>query len=546
MKPVLAFPNTKSLPLQLVCSTKFGRYPKISNEQTWNMFDSDNFMVTYAGHKKVLNISDSAKGRAVFSSERGGFLLFIVDEEIYVIDKYLNYNYVAALETTTGDIDIAENDANQIGICDAQYIYIYNYVAGSFSKAPIDASDFIPASLAFQDGYFIAGAKGQAKWRLSALNNGMLWPANAENIGLLQAPDNVLACIPMPNIQGQLFIFGSTVAHCFNNLPGASLFPYQRNNSFAIDYGCVSKSTIASGDKFIIWLGGNAKSGLAIMYSTGGAQQQISTDGINLRLEQLKNPKNSYGSLIKLDGHVFYQLTFTDPQDNFTIAYDFNTQKFFNVSDNNQNYHEARRIAYFNNTHYFANFNDGNLYEMSSNYFTYNGKEIPRIIITPPVRLPDTTPFIGQSLYILIQQGESSGRYYADPLKYKGEISVAADFPTNGTVIKGDMYKILAPVDDNDQTKTNTSQKFGRCDIVWNGTSWDVIQDITSRVDLSLSRDGGVTFGSVVSKNIQKIGNRKNILNYFGLGRANDLTCQFRFYGFEKFVVSNGEVNIYQ
>ncbi len=45
------------MPLDIVGSTKFGRYPKISVEQTWNMIISDGFLVPFAGYLKVAELS---------------------------------------------------------------------------------------------------------------------------------------------------------------------------------------------------------------------------------------------------------------------------------------------------------------------------------------------------------------------------------------------------------------------------------------------------------------------------------------------------------
>ena len=64
------------------------------------------------------------------------------------------------------------------------------------------------------------------------------------------------------------------------------------------------------------------------------------------------------------------------------------------------------------------------------------------------------------------------------------------------------------------------------------------------RVDLSLSYDGGVTFGNTVARELNAIGNRKNMLMWEKMGAANDLTLKFRFWGMTRFVVQDGFVDI--
>ncbi len=64
----------------------------------------------------------------------------------------------------------------------------------------------------------------------------------------------------------------------------------------------------------------------------------------------------------------------------------------------------------------------------------------------------------------------------SSPWQYKGDISVAGDFPTSAEVQNGWVYRILADVTDNDPTKTNTGDSFDNGDeIAWNGTGWTII-----------------------------------------------------------------------
>jgi hypothetical protein len=58
-------------------------------------------------------------------------------------------------------------------------------------------------------------------------------------------------------------------------------------------------------------------------------------------------------------------------------------------------------------------------------------------------------------------------------MTHKGDITLAAHFPTSAAVQTGWMYGIKADVTDNDASKTNTGQSFVAGDmIVWNGANW--------------------------------------------------------------------------
>jgi hypothetical protein len=540
--------NMVDIPLNMVGSNVFGRYPKISMEQTWNMFISDGWLVPYAGHQTALSSSGGVEGRALFNSNRAGKMILIVDDNVYEIDKNLFKTKIGSLETFSGDVFIDENDANQIGICDKKNIYIYNHVTKAFSKASID---FLPGYIAFQDGYFISPDLLQSKWRLSAINNGLSWPAGSANTGLFQTkPDNPVACVRMPGKENQLMVMGSIVTQFWTDV-GYKLFPYQKNTGYNIDYGCLSPDTIASGDSFVIWLGSNEKSGLAIMMTSGGDVEQISNDGINFKLSQLKHPEEAYGFLIKIDGHLFYQITFPHIDDNLSYIYDLNTKMFFSLSDEKMNCHIAKQAVFFNGDYYFTSFKDGHLYKMSSLYSTYDGETIPRIRIPKTIRKPDNKPFITNRLAFVAEEGQAENYSYIQGEQWKGVISSSLDFPYKEDVKVGDTYLIAigAIVADSDPSRTFTNQAFYspgyKRGIIWNGFNWDWVNDTTMRIDICLSKNGGESFGNIGQMQMNKQAHRKNMAVIWNLGYGNELIPQFRFWGRNRFLIGNGNVSIY-
>lgn len=395
-------PTTKTLPLTIVGSNVYGRYPMISIEQTFNMLISDNWLVPYAGYLNVATIASNGEGRGIYASTNLQQMIAVIDNNVYAINTNLAYQQIGSLRTFSGDVFIAENNARQIAICDKSTIYIYDPAATpKFQELTLD---FLPGYVSFQNGYFIAPDLRQAEWRLSDFNNGIIWPAGASNVGAFQTKPNIpVAAIPFPSKGNLLFVFGETVVEPWFNT-GLQLFPYQKNTFQNSDYGTSNAATIAAGDNFIIWLATNEKSGPALMISDSGEPQKISTDGIDFQLANLTNPKNAYGFLFRHDGHLIYQLTF--PTDNFSLLYDLNTRKFFTPTDENMNYHIAKRVVFFNNSYYFVSFRDGNLYELNTNFTEYNGAEIPRVRVCNTLRMPDSTRFIVNNLTFPIEQGE--------------------------------------------------------------------------------------------------------------------------------------------
>ena len=400
-------PQDLTVPIDIVGSTKFGRYPKISTEQTINMFISDGALVNYAGHTLVANIaSNGTIARAAYNSTLLNAIVAVIDDGLFIIDSSYNVIRQGTLNTSTGNVFIADNQASQVAIVDGLHIYVYNFLLDTFQVVQLAQGDtFLPGYICFQDTYFIAADVNSNQWRLSQNNDGTIWPADSFHVGELQTKAcKVVATVALDRI---LLVMGQSVTEPWYDA-GLQLFPYQRNNYYCIDYGCLSPETIASGFGMIVWLGSNSYSGLAILVSQeGGVPQPISNDGLDFFFAQLQFPASSFGMLYKLEGHIIYQLTFV--RDNKTFIFDFNTQKFFTLTDAKMNYHEAKRVVFFNNANHFLSFNDGNLYRMSSLLTTYNGKEIPRMRICSNIRFPGADRFCIQNINLTMESGINNG-----------------------------------------------------------------------------------------------------------------------------------------
>jgi hypothetical protein len=492
---------SEEIEIKTVGSSVFGRYPKINIEYTANLIISDDWLVNYAGFLNVFAQNSTTKrpnsqtstgvGRGCYRSTRLNQVLAVISNGVYLIDKNLNPNLIGKIDTFSGDVFIAEDIQGHLAICDKSDIYIYTEATGVFTTATVDGTnplDFTPGYVCYQNGRFISVDLDTSEWRLSnpgAANPNTIFPFESQFVGAFQTKaDNPQAALPMPGKSNMLIILGKNSGELWMDL-GLALFPYQKQSGTSIDYGTLSSDTIATSNDIAVWLAGNEKSGPFIAYTTGGLPEQISTDGINFKLGNLNNPEDSHAFLFRQDGHLIYQITFV--KDNLSLIYDFTTKKFFNVSDEFENYHPAKKTVYFNTTYYFVSLNDGGFYEFDSRLTTYNygydsqgnynEAEIPRIRVTDTTRDPDTSQRIYNSLVIPFEQG--------------------------------------------------TQNDIPKC-------------------DLSVSRDGGMTFGNFDRMNFHANGSYRNLFKYFGLGMSNEFTLQIRFYSSGRFVMGKGLVNSYK
>lgn len=507
------------IPVDIVGGNKYGRYPKINHSQTYNMMITDGWLVDYAGFQFITQITTNpaTSGRGAHVSTVFNKMYVVAGNIVVSYDHNLAPSFIGSLATTTGEVYIAENNAGQVAFSDGVNIYIYNQNTLVFSIASID---FIPGFLSFQNTYFIAASIDTALWRLSNPNDGTTWPpgSSTQFVGQLQTkPDTVQGVVPMPGRGNMAFVFGSTVAEQWT-FTGGALFPYSRNSSFNIDYGCINPSSIAYQGNYIVWIGISEEAGPVIMYTDGGSLKEVSTDGIDYLLSTLTAPEDCSGFLVKLDGHLFYQVTFKT--DNLTLALDLNNETFFTITDENMNYHPARKIVYFNNTYYFVSFNDPNLYEFGTQFTSYNYQndtaEIPRIRITSPIRLPNQRFLINKSLSFTIEQGQPN--FIVSPIPE---------------------FMVTEEVQDFMITQDG---KF----MVTEGTgSADVTPITNMTVLLAISRDGGETFGNNTPISMNATGKRISRFIFQRLGRLNDCTYRLQFIGQSRYVVGPGVAEFY-
>jgi len=525
------------VPVRIVGSSIFGRHPIISDERTWNMFISDEWLLNFAGyHQAVEILGQGIEGRGLYHSTRGNFLITILGSNVYRIDQNLGYTFLFSIGTSTGEVFMDENLSSQICIVDGSAnAYIYNYTPGVTPSIGVVVFDntgggttFIPNYVTYQNTFFIFGngasTNSGSQWFVykSGFNTTSL--ANPLQLNWVQTltlqtkPDFAKACLRIPSHGNNLLVMGSTVCEIWTQVAGIQT--YQRNSSVNIDYGVASVSTIDASDDMICWLGINEKSSPAIMVMTGGKAQAISTDGIDFLLSTVKDPASSTAMFYREDGHVFYILTFFNPDDNFSIMYDFTTQKFFDVTDWDFSYFPARRIAYFNNEIYFISLKQGSLMRMGTQ-ITSMSPDIDHVYETPRIRKCDTYRLPGSDRFIVNQ--------FSFTIENGVEQNVDNQFECDGYILGEVSNQIMYTEDD--------------FPILIEGGSCQIYQP---RVDINFSKNGGETYGNAVPYFMHTTGNYKNQPRFNKLGEANQFTIQMRFWGFGAVVIANGMIEVYQ
>lgn len=425
---------------------------------------------------------------------------------------------------------------------------------GPFQQIPVN---FTPGYISFHDTYFLSTGRNdtfyappaQNTWRLSAQNNGFIWPSIAQNVGLLESKSDIIQAVTrFPSRGNMILVMGLTVTEFWFDT-GNQLFPYQRQNQTSIDYGCVSPATVAILDDIVVWLGQNEKSGPIVMYTKGSEPQKITTDGIDFQLSQINNPEDSQGFLFRKNGHLFYHLNFYT--DNFSYVFDLTTNRIFNATDECKNYYIMGQVVWYQNQYFSVSRNKGNLYVFDTVFNTYEDTtstgetiqhQVPRSRFTQNVRLPSQDYFVVNDMGFVIESGETDYIY-----QNQGSINLLTE-DGNNIETEGALNILMLFENENIWTTENglsvASEQEAGGETALLISEQDKIIPVTPRVDLSISYDGGATFSSNFPYELPHVGKRRNRLMWWNLGIGNDVVFQINFWNVGAVVADTGIVNI--
>lgn len=579
--------KSQQVPVNIRGSSIFGVYPKISSEITMNMFQSDDWMINYAGYQIVAETQGAGMGRGLFRSIRGGFLVAVVGSQVYTIDNSLNPRAVTGginngkLDTSSGEVFIDENLSKQICIVDGVKAYILSYDSnGNFTLTPQDlrrnnvptGTPIIPGYVCYHNSFFLIASAltstDNQNWYVFSMASPTTIQLNTPLAGstfpIQTKPDSAIAIRRVPGKGNNIIVFGKAVCEIWTQVGGA--LNYQRVSSYNIDNGCISVSTISASEEYVCWLAQNENNNAAITISNGSSTQIISTDGIDHLLDSLTNPSQSTAFFYRQDGHLFYHLTFFDPRDNLTLVYDFDNKVFYNASDENNNYYPARQVVFFGTSTYFISLNDSKIYQMGEEFTTYKytllpndiGFIIPRIRICKTIRKADSSTFrsgmftfwieqgldqefksypIADSKYIVTQQGLNTRTEPRDD-KLITESESDATIVCNGILVMEEST-VDNPIPIITELGDTMLAEFGVC----YNTGTDYFYQ--PRVDMSFSKNGNQSFSNIVSRGLNPLGTYRNQVRWHQMGQANELTIQLRFWQFSRMACNDGVIEIF-
>lgn len=372
---------------------------------------------------------------------------------------------------------------------------IANYQVGTpvaFSGASV------PAELKTQALYYVQSIVNSTTITVSATDGGAAITSIAggsgsiENNGQLQQaqitthPGNIVAC---RTLHRRLFLFSAFFTEVWENAGIGTNLPFRRNNSLLMEYGTPAIGSVAVSFDIMMFLS-QSRDGLgAVMQVNGTEAKPVSTRALDFQLSQYaQTPGQGVADcrsfLIKENGIIFYRMNFTAA--NHTFVYDVTlsdpsqdqTKLWHEEEVLNGNRHPAQTHAYFNGNNYVGHYSLPILYQVDANTYNNDGESIRRMRI---------------------------GRMFVPPGYNRTRID---RFQLD--LLQGNIAEIIQTAVELDLGTENANliltENGNNIELEQTGFTTDIVTP--PFVFLSISKDGGQTYGFTIKAPMGLIGQR--------------------------------------
>lgn len=328
-------------------------------------------------------------------------------------------------------------------------------------------------------------------------------------------PGTIVAC---RTLHRRLFLFSQFFTEVWENAGIGTNLPFRRNNMLLMEYGTPAIGSISVGFDKMFFLSQDRDGLGSVMEVIGTQAIPVSNRALDFQLSQYAEVQmisDCRSFLIKENGLIFYRMNFTLA--NHTYVYNVTlsnpTQeqtKYWHEEELlNGNRHPAQTHAYFNGKNYVGNFKNPILYLMDSSIYTNDGEVIRRARIVRPTVPPGYQRLKIHRMQVDLLQGTLS---QADQIAEEFNLLTEDDFE----ILTEDGFNIIL-----DQTLilNNPTQQW---------------------MYLSISKDGGQTYGYKVKAPLGTVGNRSARTVWRKLGtipRGQGFVAKFEYYDATPFVI---------
>lgn len=297
---------------------------------------------------------------------------------------------IGELVTASGPVCMRDNGAGgSLCIVDGPNGYFYTFapaggVVGTFIQ--ITDPDFLGASrIAFIDGWWIFNqpaptppVSGQTFYVPNSTYSVVF---NASNFALIDsATDNL---VTLYENKEELWLVGEKHTEIWYDA-GGQFFPFARLVSTMLQIGCAAAASIArfttGGQDGLIWLGKTERGQNVIVRTVGFSIEVVSPPPVNDTIASYYLVSDAIGFSYQEDGHEFYQITFPSADDTWVFdgsipdpALGWHKRLSYEPYSAMWHRHRANCFLNFQNQRLVGDYQNGSIYQMTRTAYTDAG-----------------------------------------------------------------------------------------------------------------------------------------------------------------------------
>jgi hypothetical protein len=375
----------RSFPFGFCGPSYTAQSPIIDDEIAMNLY-CENSEAEGAATKRALLQAPGRKKFATLPESKvpGGFSVngrtFFAASNLYELDgsgAVTNRGSLGASPVTPTQITANET---QLVVLNNGNLFVLTLATNAFAAVNMAQFNGPVAQIEFLDGYIIATLQVSHTFQVSHLEDATTWSGlDIATISLF--PDNITS---MKVEHRYVWFFSAKKAVAYYNA-GAGFPPFIPVQGEFLENGCGATFGTVELDNTLFWLDQSSE---GFMVARRLGQGRISTHAVELAWQQYTVASDAVGWTYQEYGHLFWVIYF--PTANATWCYDVATgfwhQRGYFLTANGQFIADRAMCHTLNfGIHLVGDWASGNIYQLSSTFFTDDGNPIRRLRRTPTV-----------------------------------------------------------------------------------------------------------------------------------------------------------------
>lgn len=330
---------------------------------------------------------------------------YVVDgTSVYQIDKFYNQIFLGSvpLGSVVWSAFLPVGNLVYVGLVTGRNMYVITESPNPTPPTMVQITDpnlpINPQYIATFGDSFVVSSAGTPNFGVSLVNLGTqpLNPAtcfsDTGNVPIQARASGVIG--QMGVLHSQLYIFNDYTTDIYGNIPTqitvngvTRSFPFKRNSSYNWDYGIADPESLSIDFGRMAWLARNTSGLVSFMASNGQQPESISTQAINVLIQDSNDTVDSLspfitgpvnGFLYQYENTVFYRVSAgkyvgygeLDIQETATaIEFNFDTRRWGRVIELNGERNKIQKHVFFANKHIVTVEGDPALYQMAGNIY---------------------------------------------------------------------------------------------------------------------------------------------------------------------------------